>query len=125
MVKKSESQWLLQNSVEQLSELLVREQLLNDAQRVLQEALNTPQAMNNPILRARLADVEYQLGNYAECMRLCENVLATPEAKSVYGEVLKIMGEIYQAQGDHYTAALCFSGLAPMSAEILTAEASR
>ena len=125
VVKKSESQWLLQNSVEQLSELLVREQLLNDAQRVLQEALNTPQAMNNPILRARLADVEYQLGNYAECMRLCETVLATPEAKSVYGEVLKIMGEIYQAQGDHYTAALCFSGLAPMSAEILTAEAPR
>ena len=125
VVKKSESQWLLQNSVEQLSELLVREQLLNDAQRVLQEALNTPQAMNNPILRARLADVEYQLGNYAECMRLCETVLATPEAKSVYGEVLKIMGEIYQVQGDHYTAALCFSGLAPMSAEILTAESPR
>ena len=125
VVKKSESQWLLQNSVEQLSELLVREQLLNDAQRVLQEALKTPQAMNNPMLRARLADVEYQLGNYEECMRLCGTVLATPEAKSVYGEVLKIMGKIYQAQGDHYTAALCFSGLAPMSSETLTAEAPR
>ncbi len=125
VVKKSESEWLLQNSVEQLSELLIKEQRLGDAQRVLQEALDTPQARNSPVLSARLANVEYQLGDYKECMRLCGTVLANPKANSVYGEVLKTMGKIYQERGDHYTAALCFSGLAPMSAELLTAEAPR
>lgn len=125
IVKQSESNWLTERSVDQLSQLLIEEKRWGEARELLITTFNSSNSFTSPKLKARLAKLEFELGDHATSLRLCQEILAQPSNQRVYGNVLKTMGQIYQARGDHYTAALCFSGVAPGGMEMLTAETPR
>jgi len=125
IVKQSESNWVTERSVDQLTRLLIDENRLSEARDLLWTTFNSKKSFTSPTLKSRLASLEFELGNHEMSLRLCQEVLAQPSNQQVYGDVLKTMGQIYQTRGDHYTAALCFSGVAPGGSDILTAEAPR
>ena len=48
-----------------------------------------------------------------DCMRWCRIGLDESQFEPQRRELLKLMGQAYELRGDHYNAAICFSGLAP------------
>lgn len=64
----------------------------------------------------QLAQIHLNRGQSQECLALCKQYLShDPEDKEL-ATVLSLMGRSYRQLGEHYAAALCFSGIAPVVA---------
>ena len=125
IVQQSKSEWLTKRSVDQLSQLLIDEKRWKEAKDLLIATFESSKNFTSPKLKARLAYVSFELGDHEASLQLCNEILTQPSNQQVYGNALKTMGRIYQNRGDHYTAALCFSGVAPGERKWLTAENPR
>ncbi len=63
--------------------------------------------------RLQLAEISYQAGKDDECLDACRQLLADTSHRVNKPSVLRIMGRVYERQGNHEKAAMCFGGLIP------------
>lgn len=83
-----------------------------EAKRLLQ-TISGQEGVGERALDARLslARLAYDGGNDDQCLKLCSDLLQTLEEGNRRTEALRLMGQVYQRQGERRLAALCFSGL--------------
>lgn len=112
-LQRADSSWLREQAVEQLTSILMLEGRNDEARNALLNAIKHPEFSDNGLLLSRLATIEYQSGHREDCLRLCNRILAIDQSSQYHAEALKLMGSIFQERGEHYHAALCFSGLLP------------
>lgn len=60
-----------------------------------------------------------KLGDLDGSIRVCRELIGTSVGDEAKAEALKILGEAYQAAGDHRSASYCFAGLLPKETTVL------
>jgi len=63
--------------------------------------------------KLRLADAMYAAGEDEQCLSMCRKLLETTAKAAEERDVLRIMGRVFERQGSHREAALCFAGIVP------------
>jgi len=62
--------------------------------------------------KLRLAEVLGDAGDDEQCLSMCHKLLTVSSRDIDEQDVLKIMGRVFERQGNHREAALCFAGIA-------------
>lgn len=75
-------------------------------------SLQSPQVREGQFLSA---EIEFHQGRLEACRDRCLAVLCHCESESEKIEILKRVGRTYEAESEHYKAALCFAGMLPDS----------
>ncbi|TVS19488.1 MAG: hypothetical protein EA424_08270 [Planctomycetaceae bacterium] len=60
-----------------------------------------------------LVQSEFDAGNDETCLRLCRELLRSSTVPATRAALLAMMGRVYQRQGKHVEAAMCFTGHLP------------
>jgi hypothetical protein len=55
----------------------------------------------------------YAAGDDDRCLSMCRKLLETTNQDVGEQDVLKIMGRVFERQGNHQEAVLCFAGIVP------------
>lgn len=67
----------------------------------------------NDRAKLKLADVMCVTGDDEQCMSMCHKLLETANESIDVRDVLRVMGRVFERQGNHREAALCFAGIVP------------
>ncbi|MCA9187944.1 MAG: tetratricopeptide repeat protein, partial [Planctomycetales bacterium] len=81
------------------------------------ELVALAQSENTSIVRSaklQLADLELKSERYDEVLSVCNDLLNDELDDDEKKAVLQFMGKTYQRRGDYHSAAICFSGMAPV-----------
>ncbi len=60
-----------------------------------------------------LVQTKFDAGDDEACLRLCRELLRGSNTPSTHAALLAMMGRVYQRQGKHLEAAMCFTGHLP------------
>jgi len=88
---------------------------LSEAEQWLGEFI--PEAKGPWLTQARIKQIQiiHQRGEDQRSMELCGRLIETASDKRAHKFALRVMGQLYQDQGDFQNASLCYAGILPPS----------
>lgn len=63
--------------------------------------------------RLKMAEISFVTGKDRECLEACRQLFTVTEDSADKASILRLMGRVYERQGNHEQAAMCFGGIVP------------